>query len=392
MDQTTNTKTDLISSSRRLDWLDALRGWAILGIVTVHSGGIAHSTGFALKASAAGQYGVQLFFIVSALTISMTYDSHIVKYGKSVTSQLAWLTKRFFRIAPLYYLAALFYPVEKYAIYALSHHRYGSTISIFDILINLLFLHTWVPSANNSVVPGGWSIGVEMFFYILVPIIWIIVPIRRRILLLCIAAGVLLSATYFVSEVWNGNFYIVNNTYLYYWFPSQAPAIIFGLIFYFLYGAKLGKPLTRMAAVLFFSGFCASFLLALYFGTGREVAPALAPAVLGIAFILLILSLQGWGRRIIVNALASRLGRISFSVYILHFLVLDIVALLIQSLHLSRSSPLTVCPILIVTLAVTSGLALISKRVIEDPAITYGHKLSQRLMRRSCDEVRQYQR
>ena len=57
----------------RLDWLDALRGLAVLAVVLVHTGQSLHlEPGVLQKISAAGQYGVQLFFIVSALTISIT--------------------------------------------------------------------------------------------------------------------------------------------------------------------------------------------------------------------------------------------------------------------------------------------------------------------------------
>jgi len=59
------TETNL-PELNRLDWLDALRGWAVLGVVMVHSGQAAHSTGITQQISAAGQYGVQLFFLISA--------------------------------------------------------------------------------------------------------------------------------------------------------------------------------------------------------------------------------------------------------------------------------------------------------------------------------------
>jgi len=78
----------------RLDWLDALRGWAVLGVAAV-------------------QYAVQLFFFISALTISITYEAHIAKFGKTFRAQFSWFLKRFFRIDPLYYIAPCFYTFER---------------------------------------------------------------------------------------------------------------------------------------------------------------------------------------------------------------------------------------------------------------------------------------
>jgi peptidoglycan/LPS O-acetylase OafA/YrhL len=360
----------------RLDWLDALRAWAVVGVVMVHSGQVAHSTGLALKISAAGQYGVQLFFVISALTISITYESHIARFGRSTRSQFAWLIKRFFRIAPLYYLAAFFYPAEQYAISILSHKHDPAGVSIRDLLANLLFLHTWIPSANNSVVPGGWSIGVETFFYALVPFVWLIVPVRRRIIWLSISALGFLMATILVRKLSNGTFYVENDSYLYYWFPTQAPVIIFGLIFYFFHGSKLQDRQSSKVAGACLGGFLICLLVAMYFGTGNEVAPVLAPAIVGVAFIFLAMSVQGWTRYIVVNNYTIFLGKISFGIYIFHFVVLDLLRAFFQGFRVDRSGPLAIIPILVTAIVLTSGIAFISKRIIEDPAIAFGHRLS----------------
>lgn len=365
--------------ARRLDWLDALRGWAVLGVVGVHSSEVAHSRGILGTIAGAGQYGVQLFFLVSALTISLTYDSHIRQFGRSLRSQCAWLLKRFFRIAPLYYIAALLYPVEQYAIYRTSHHRYGSLTAIPDIIANLLFIHTWIPAANNSVVQGGWSIGVEMFFYLLVPFIWRVTPVRRRVGVLALAGALGLGCTFAVSQLTTGSTFVINNSYLYYWFPTQAPVIAIGLIFYFLRGSDLHRSTGKLHSVLAFAGFLLLMPVGLWLGSVGKVAPALAPVTLGIAFILLPLCLEHFGRRVVVNRFAVWLGKVSFSVYILHFVVLDGLRTLVQLLHLSRQSELTILPIYLAAVLITCGFASISKRIIEDPAIAFGHRLSRRV-------------
>ncbi len=365
----------------RIGWLDALRGWAVFGVVMVHSGQVAHATGITGQVSATGQYGVQLFFIVSALTISMTYNSHISQFGASAQSQLAWLTKRFFRIAPLYYFAALFYPLEQYSIYLLTGHRYGSAASTTDILANFLFLHTWIPSANNSVVPGGWSIGVEMFFYILVPFIWLLTPLRRRILVLSGSAIGFLLITLLAGKLTTGTSYVENNTYLYYWLPAQAPVLILGLIFYVLHRSKIHPPQTPQLTAVCLAAALAFALLAIYLGTGEEVAPVFAPTMMAVSFLFLIVSLQGRIMQAIANKYAIFLGTISFSVYIFHFVVLDAIRFLLQVVHLNRSGPLMLLGVFVTALAGTSMIALASKRFIEEPAIIYGHKLSRAMMR-----------
>ena len=98
-----------------------------------------------------------------------------------------------------------------------------------------------MPSANNSVVPGGWSIGVEMCFYVLVPFIWLLRPVRDRIIWLAVSAILFLTVTAAVSRMVTGSFYVFDDTYFYYWFPTQAPVMIVRLIFYFLGGLRLQR-------------------------------------------------------------------------------------------------------------------------------------------------------
>ena len=50
-------------------YIDALRGWAILGVIIVHSSQNFELPSILSRLSAAGARGVQLFFVVSALTL-----------------------------------------------------------------------------------------------------------------------------------------------------------------------------------------------------------------------------------------------------------------------------------------------------------------------------------
>jgi len=91
------------------------------------------------------------------------------------------------------------------------------------------------------------------------------------------------------------------------------------------------------------------------------------------------MSLHGFIKKFIVGKIMIFLGKIIYIVYIFHFFVLDIVKAVLLSFNLEQAwlNSLLLLPVVSVTVVLTSGIAVISKRIIEDPAITYGHKLSQ---------------
>ena len=81
-----------------LTWVDAMRGWAILGVLMVHVGINENATVFLKTIIANGARGVQLFFLMSAFTMFYTYKRHFKEERKYVGN---FFIRRFFRIAPL---------------------------------------------------------------------------------------------------------------------------------------------------------------------------------------------------------------------------------------------------------------------------------------------------
>ena len=119
--------------------------------------------------------------------------------------------------------------------------------------------------------------------------------------------------------------------------------------------------------------------MAIFFGTGFAVLPFVSQTIFALSFVCLIMSLHGFIKKFIVGKIMIFLGKIIYIVYIFHFFVLDIVKAVLLSFNLEQAwlNSLLLLPVFSVTVVLTSGIAFISKRIIEDPAITYGHKLSQ---------------
>ncbi len=94
----------------RIAALDAGRAIAVVGVVAVHLSfqfpNLPHSVALIARM---GQYGVQLFFVISAITIFMTLEADRERFCAARHITLRFYIKRFFRIAPLYYVAIAIY-------------------------------------------------------------------------------------------------------------------------------------------------------------------------------------------------------------------------------------------------------------------------------------------
>lgn len=101
-----------------------------------------------------------LFFVISAFSLFVSTTGRIDQPG--------WLndflTRRFMRIAPLFYLVALW---QAFALPMLV----GGDTPWAKLLLSMTFLFNFMPAEYGSIVWAGWSVGVEMMFYIILPLL-----------------------------------------------------------------------------------------------------------------------------------------------------------------------------------------------------------------------------
>src|SRR5258708_25384528 len=137
----------------KLNYIDALRGIAILGVMVVHCGqfGSNHYSSIFQNIILDGAMGVQLFFVASAFTIFLTFAN---RQGKEINPAGNFFVRRFFRIAPMYYLGIIYY---------LCQDGWGPRywlgdapgVSVWNVLSNLFFVHAGNPYWITSVLEGG---------------------------------------------------------------------------------------------------------------------------------------------------------------------------------------------------------------------------------------------
>jgi peptidoglycan/LPS O-acetylase OafA/YrhL len=324
----------------RVAALDAGRALAIVGVVAVHlSFQFPNLPGAVTIMARMGQYGVQLFFVISAITIFMTLEMDHARCGDARHVTLRFYIKRFFRIAPLYYVAIAVYGLISYGAMHTGIDRAWilGAHGPLDVLLNMVFLHALSPTAINNVVPGGWSIGVEMLFYMIAPLLFFLAMNRTRLFL---ASVVLLAISLAVTSMsdCNGTLEcnVSNNSFSYFWPPVQGPCFIVGMWAWYAFRSHLlgASDVPRRAPWLYLALALGFGLLTAALGVWLAKAHALAPifaACSAVAFLLFVCTRHAHktqGRRrewsipgkAIVRRCAAALGRESYGIYLWHFI------------------------------------------------------------------------
>lgn len=102
--------------------------------------------------------GVSFFYVLSGFVMIIAYAN------KSEINFIEYFKNRIARILPVYYLAIIlniWYYIE-----------YDKVFLISDLLLNIFAIQAWVPTKVLSINYPGWSISVEMFFYICFPFLF----------------------------------------------------------------------------------------------------------------------------------------------------------------------------------------------------------------------------
>lgn len=345
---------------KRIDALDTLRGIAVLMVIALHCEQSAQTIQptqhifkfFGLLASH-GDLGVQLFFIVSGYTMMLTFGDQLSKQ-----TIFSFYLRRFFRIAPLFWLAAICYLLKD-----------GTAARIWapngigwsEILLNFSFAHWLTPQAFNSVVPGGWSIAVEVQFYLIFPFFaYLFIGSHYKSIL----PYVLIAVIYILGELARDHFLFdtlqkrstENERHLiimffYFWLPHQLICFGFGFL---LFNHIEKKHFNWGGAVLL-------------------VIPALF-SIWGISVLILFCGALFVLRTQISISWLSMTGKASYSMYLLHVAVIGIVQYVGQRFF-NFYAPVEINFVSVVAVSLLLSLYL-TKPFIEEPSIGLGQRIA----------------
>lgn len=310
-----------------------------------------HSGGFPNFTLLPGFTAVQSFYIISGFYMALILNE---KYVKKEGSYRLFISSRLLRLLPLYWVsliaaitAAIF--AGRYLEYELS--TFPAALSrdlslgtkLYVALSNLLilgqdlamflgvdktdgslfftanFAATEIPAHRLLLVPQGWSLSIEMLFYILAPFL---VTRSRNVLLLVLAAS-------FGSRLSLYSFGYSFDPWTYRFFPNELALFLWGALAYRWYAGFRSSPPTKL---LLFEVYAILLLLMLMFPFFLREWPGLRVCgflfVLGASLPFIFILSKDW-------AFDRMLGELSYPVYLIH---LSITWLAVAFLGASRGT------------------------------------------------------
>jgi peptidoglycan/LPS O-acetylase OafA/YrhL len=346
----------------RLAPIDALRGIAALCVAIMH---FYYNLQLNVPFPAAGLliqhfgYPVELFFLISAFTMMYTFD-----HNETNRVPLFFLIKRYFRIAPLFYFCMFI----SFIIFTWSNPGVPFPHNQTSLITNILLLFNLLPQTAISMTPAGWTIGVEIIFYLLFPLIAVYAGRRWFIPILLLGFSALAYISRYqlpasghlqeVTEVYFINFCTLN----------FMPVFIAGILLYNVWKylcANIDVEVRRrigswcMYAFLAFTAVILSMIFPyqiLHYIWAAAYMPLIMAALLN----------PNW---FIVNRFTTYLGKISYSVYLLHDLVIGVLLRLVALGLFSRiENPAIRSPLLVlIGFSALFPISALSYRFLEAP-------------------------
>jgi len=306
---------------QHLEALTSLRFFAALYVLMFHYTSVSGSI-FQGQVVRLGYTGVSFFFVLSGFILAHNY--HQVDFGKQGAFYRYGLA-RISRVYPVYVLSLLAGVPFLLSSFGKVAPGVTTTMAASSLLVAPLGLQAWFPGTACSLNCPSWSISVEAFFYLIFPVL--LAPIMRTPLKSLLATiGCWMVATAVYLWIWaivspQGSVLLsqpsptqeIAAQWIKYFPPGRLPEFCLGLVLYALWKRQPQRFNSSSMLCVFLA--VATILLtqtpnipeiALHNGLS---AVAWAPLILGAA------SMKGG---VLSLPICEFLGRISFSVYLLH--------------------------------------------------------------------------
>ncbi len=343
------------------DFVTGLRAFAALMVVMVHTAAFS-DLGWAGKAlSEMGRHGVIVFFVISGFSVSASFFTS--------RGYFEYLIRRLARIWPLY--AAVI--TAAFILHALGlisipywMERFAVRFDTYNYIMHLTFLSFLDYRIAASVIGIEWTLPIEIVWYLVLPLVLARFYDWRSLfaaIVICYVLGIIVRLGFRTLLGSDGGFASG-------WFPVRYG--VFFVLGVIAYKIRQERPALERRAACVILG--ASVLAALIFALFNLSS---ADYVLGVATFAIIAFYRTdivSVRILLENRITLFLGTISYSIYLTHTLVMEILGM-----PLGLTSGATGFGAFLTVSACTIALSALTYLLIERPTNRIGKILAARV-------------
>jgi peptidoglycan/LPS O-acetylase OafA/YrhL len=340
-------------------FLTGIRGFAALGVLMVHCTGSFKNQNEILDSFLNfGRYGIVIFFVLSAFSLSISMHNNPPSNRRNLAH---YWNRRFWRIFPLYaIICTAAWILINYTGIILSADG-NSSSSLTDLLVHLTFLNAFNHEYAGSILGVEWTIQLEMLAYAFLPILYYKTQKQSwkmglliTIILYIVCKQESLSEAILPEEQ---TFFKHSFSLWKYFFAFYIGTLAFNRILTNGTNSLTKDQSTSLSygLIIFLPAFAA------FFPTSEKLIVTLW--VIGIIYTLLGATQRA--RFLFENRLILHIGKISFSIYLLHILIYQ---LLMPSLE-ARLSPISA---FLIFFTIVVSISTLSYKLIEEPFIRLG--------------------
>jgi peptidoglycan/LPS O-acetylase OafA/YrhL len=342
--------------------LDSWRGIAALAVVAYHVQvrGLGFSSTIVSNAWAA----VDFFFVLSGFVISAAYGSRL----SDGFSLARFMTLRLGRVYPLHLLVLALYVAAELAKLPLRQAGldfaapFSTRSDLSDLALTALLMQVFVVPTPLHWSPASWSIAVEVWLYLAAAAAWRLLGARAWIAAVFVSLGALIVVGSPGQD----------------WLPSINRDLLrglagfgMGMVCWHVWNRGLEKAWRQApaAAALGMEVLAVGLVLA-------ALALSMPLPVIDFAFAFLVLAFaadRGALSRLLARAPFVWIGVLSYSIYLVHLLVLLSVRTLLRAVAPAPDPLLSMLAVFAV-FALTIAVAYVTWRLVESPARNWSRR------------------
>ena len=307
------------------NFLTSLRAIAIFLVFLIHSGGggLRELGSFANSIVDMGKYGVEIFFVISGYTIFSQFFSEKHSISKFLLIRVARISIPYF---PIILIVFVFIGIGGYQFNYWAIQFNAGKIDLLNLIAHVLYISPYNLNWQNTIIGIEWTLGIEVFYYVVLGLLihMKLLSLRWRSFITFFAIFLLLAFSQRLLTKYLG----VDQLFLH-WTPmGYGYMFLFGGFAFFL------RTLLATQSILTISKPLLSDIVLLSLGGVFMVLPIMSrhvsrsadmneiSFVLGTFLVVTFFSNTSTLARILNNNILTFFGSISYSFYLIHYIVI----------------------------------------------------------------------